>query len=507
MREVDSITIEEVGIPGIVLMENAGTGIVRTMERVIKNLARKKVLVVCGKGNNGGDGFVIARHLFLKSVNLQIILLGTVKSLQGEARTNADSARKLNIPLLEMTQANSSQLSHALRHSQVIVDAIFGTGLTRKVDGLTASVIRKLNVSGKFVVAVDIPSGIDSDTGQLSGPHIQADLTLALAAFKRSHFLFPAAEAMGAIELIDIGIPTSVIDRVAESVSVLEQDDIAPLFPKRKRNSHKGTYGHLLVVAGSTGKGGSAGLTALAGLRAGTGLVTLACPESMIPSQEWHPMEVMSVPLSETKSGAIAESALQPALMALKEKSALAIGPGLGTSPVTLKFIEGLLSNISCPLVIDADGLNLLAKSKKLLDRLPENSILTPHPKEMSRLTGLSTANIQKNRLKTVQDFCSHYQVIVVLKGAHSMIGLPDGRVRINPTGHAGMATAGSGDVLTGLIGGLLAQGFSPENAALAGVYLHGRAGDLYAEAQPEQTLIASDLLDYLPSAIKETLR
>lgn len=507
MQDADSTTIKNIGIPGIVLMENAGAGIVRVMEQAIDNLHRKKVLIVCGKGNNGGDGFVIARHLFLKGFNVQLALLGSIEELKGDARTNAEAARNLKIPLLEIPTAGSKQLHHALRHAHVIVDAIFGTGLTRKADGLPAAVIKKLNAAKKFVVSVDIPSGIDSDTGQLIGPHIEADLTCALAAFKRSHLLFPAAEAMGQLELIDIGIPQTIMDSVEDQVGLLEQADVVSSFPKRKRNSHKGTYGHLLVIAGSKDKGGAAGLTSLAGLRAGAGLVTLACPESMIPEQEWNPMEVMSHPLPETRSGVISEQAVSAALDALKDKSALALGPGLGTAATTLKFLEALLPQVSCPLVIDADGLNLLARSDGLMKQLPENSILTPHPKEMSRLTGLSTSMIQNNRLKTAQEFCTKHQVILILKGAHSLIGLPDGRVRINPTGNAGMATGGSGDILTGLIGGLLAQGFKPENAASAGVYLHGLAGDMAVTWQSEISLIASDLLATLPSVIKETLK
>ncbi|QPJ63553.1 MAG: NAD(P)H-hydrate dehydratase [Candidatus Nitronauta litoralis] len=506
MRKADSLTIRDIGIPGIVLMENAGAGIVCAMEKKIDNLKRKKVLVVCGKGNNGGDGFVIARLLLLKGFHVQVVLLGEIKDLAGDARTNAEVARNMKVPLYETGKGNSRELSHAMRHTQIVVDAVFGTGLTRKVEGPAAKVIRQLNTLGKFTVAVDIPSGIDSDTGQLSGPHIQANLTLALGAYKRSHFLFPAAEAMGQLELIDIGIPHSVMDGFEESVSLLEAQDILACFPERKRNSHKGTYGHLLILAGSKGKGGAAGLTALSGLHSGAGLVTLGCPESMIPSQEWHPMEVMSLPLPETGTGAMAEKAAEPTLEALKGKNALAIGPGLGTSPSTLKYLEALLPGISCPMVIDADGLNLLGKKKSLLNQLPKGTILTPHPKEMSRLTGLSTPVIQKNRLKTVQDFCTQFKVILVLKGAHSLIGLPDGRIRINPTGNAGMATGGSGDVLTGLIGGFLAQGLPPEKAALAGVYLHGLSGDIYTRQLSERSLIAGDLIDHLPTAIKEAL-
>lgn len=503
MQQADRAAIRKVGIAGIVLMENAGAGIVRTMAALIPDFEHKKFLVVCGKGNNGGDGFVIARHLHQMGVQVQVLLAGALSELKGDAGTNAKIASHLGISIEEATPKSLGKSGHLFRHSQIIIDALFGTGLTRKVTGFPAQVIRKINEAKKFVVAVDIPSGIDSDTGQTTGSHVIADITCCLGEYKRSHWLFPAAESMGRLELIDIGIPAQVTKQIEDQLALIEAGDIVSLFPQRKKNTHKGTYGHLLVVAGSRGKEGAAGLAAFSGLRAGTGLVTLAGPASLARLEEMIPLEIMTEFLPETKGGTLTKDSAPAVLDLLKEKSALAIGPGLGTSPSTLEFLEALLPQVKVPAVIDADGLNLIAKSKSLLKKLPSGTILTPHPKEMSRLTGKSTAEIQKDRVNSVMDFCKKTKCVLILKGAHSLIGLPDGGVWVNPTGNAGMATAGSGDVLTGIIGGFLAQGLPPENAALAGVYLHGLAGDLYARDHEPATLVAGDLPDYLSPAFK----
>ena len=503
MQQADRSTIREVGIPGVVLMENAGAGVVAAMSGVIRDFDAKKYLVVCGKGNNGGDGFVIARRLHQRAIPVQILLIGPLDDLKGDALTNAKVASRLGIPIEELTPRNLGKTGHLFRHAHVIVDAVFGTGLTRSVTGFPAQVIRKINSAGKFVVAVDIPSGIDSDSGQASGPHVEADLTCALAEYKRSHWLFPAVEAMGRVERIDIGIPTAVTQTIEDPVGLLEMEDIAPCFPRRKKNTHKGTYGHLLVVAGSRGKEGAAGLTALSALRSGTGLVTLAGPASLTRLDQKIPLEIMTEALPETPGGALSEEAAPVVLELLKAKTALALGPGLGTGPSSLKFLETLLPRVTVPMVLDADGLNLIARSKTLLKKLPPETILTPHPKEMSRLAGMSTAEIQKDRINTVQDFCRKTQCVLVLKGAHSLIGLADGRLRVNPTGNAGMATAGAGDVLTGMIGGFLAQGLTPEKAAISGTFLHGLAGDLYRRDHAEATLAAGDLPGYLSPAFR----
>lgn len=506
MQAIDQAAIRKLGIPGLVLMENAGRGVVQLMHRHLPDLANQKVTVVAGKGNNGGDGFVIARHLFNQGISVQVLLAGKRSQLKDDARTNANIAFKLGIPIAELTEKNLNAQNHSLRHTHVIVDALFGTGLTRPASGLYAKLIQKINSAHKFVVAVDIPSGWGSDSGKEIGPCVSANLTAALAFFKRSHLLFPAAEHMGDQYCVEIGIPHAATDKQNLLVELLEDEDIRALFPKRDSNSHKGTYGHTLVVGGSKGKGGAAGLAALAALRIGSGLVTLAVPESCNAALEFCPLETMTLALPETKSGSISIKAVDPLMKHLKGKNALALGPGLSTDSSTLDFLEAFLPQVTCPVVLDADGLNGLAERPKLLKQMKKDWVLTPHPKEMSRLTGLSTQEIIENRIDCALELAKKYKITLLLKGARTIIASSDGTAAINPTGNPGMATGGSGDVLTGMIAGLLSQGLSPRNATCAGAYLHGLAGDIYAEGNSQTSLIAGDLFRTLPEALKHIL-
>ncbi|MGP0564690.1 MULTISPECIES: NAD(P)H-hydrate dehydratase [unclassified Nitrospina] len=504
MQAADRTAIEQFKIPGLVLMENAGRSVVDLMFTRIPDLADKKVAVLAGKGNNGGDGFVIARHLHQAGVSVRVLLAGKIGDLKGDARTNADIAVAIGIPVAEMNERNLNSQNHSLRHSHILVDALFGTGLSKPAGGLYAKLIQKINSARKYVVAVDFPSGIDADSGQINGPCVQADLTAALALFKRSHLLYPAAEVMGEIVQFDIGIPRRAVEEQNITVELVEETDIASLLPKRKRNTHKGTYGHGLVIGGSRGKGGAAGLTALAALRAGAGLVTLAIPESCNAALEFHPLEAMTLPLPETPSGSVAPEAVDLCLSHLKNKSALAIGPGLSTHKGALAFLEALLPQIACPVVIDADGLNGLAKLPGVLDRIQTEAVLTPHPKEMARLINTTTKTVQSRRIDTAREFAQTHGVTVLLKGAPTLVALADGRIRINPTGNPGMATGGTGDVLTGMIAGFLAQGLSGPDAAIAGAYLHGLAGDRVAAEMSETSLIAGDLLKALPQTLQQ---
>jgi NAD(P)H-hydrate epimerase len=507
MQAIDLSAIEDYGIPSLVLMENAGRGIATQLLNQIPNCSNKKFIVVCGKGNNGGDGFVIARHLANKNISVQIVLCGKLEQLKSDAKINADIARKMSLPIKEINADNWSQIDHSLRHADVIVDAIFGTGLSKAVDGWLESLIEKINKQGKFIASVDIPSGIDSDCGQIIGPHIRAHHTFALAQYKRCQWIFPSAEAMGKLQLVDIGIPHQAVASQAVPIQMIQESDLVDWLPQRSRNSHKGSYGHVLVIAGSRGKAGAAGLTSLAVLRSGCGLVTLALPESCQKHCEFNPMEVMTVPLPETSKGVIHSSAKEKIIELCRDKSAVAIGPGITTQTETIKLLEEILPQITCPLVIDADGLNCLAKVDGLLEKIQAPVVLTPHPKEMSRLTGLATAEIQRDRIKAATDFIRNRpQLCLLLKGASTVIATPDGHTFINPTGNSGMATAGSGDVLTGIIAGLLAQGLSITKAAVAGAYIHGLAGDQFADKQSQSSLIAGDLLRELPQSLKRIL-
>jgi NAD(P)H-hydrate epimerase len=506
MQAIDRTAIEKFGIPGLVLMENAGLAAASLLHENIPDLAEKKVLIVCGKGNNGGDGFVIARHLFIDGVQVNILLLGKRQQLKSDARINADIAFKMGIPIHEVTDKNLSTQSHLFRHCHIIVDALFGTGLSKPAGGLYEKVIKKINSAKKYVFAVDIPSGVDSDTGHLIGPHIKATVTGALALLKRSHLLFPAADSMGEVQILDISIPHEAIEKQYIPVSWLEFNDMQSLTPQRQANTHKGEYGHTLVLAGSKGKGGAAGLTGLAALRAGAGLVTLAVPESCHLALEFNPLETMTVSLPETKSGCISTKAIDTILESLKGKNSLAVGPGLSTDKETVQLLEAFLPQVECPMVIDADGINALGKSGKLIDQIHAETVLTPHPKEMSRLSGWSVQDILSQRIERASEYAQDHNVTLLLKGARTVMAFADGRVLINPTGNPGMATAGSGDVLTGLIAGLISQGLSAPSATSTAAFIHGMAGDIYVEANHEVPLIASDLLDKIPEAVKRIL-
>jgi len=506
MQVIDRSAIDDFGIPGLVLMENAGLAAASLIHESVPDLLERKVVIVCGKGNNGGDGFVIARHLFIDRVSVDVLLLGKRQQLKSDARVNADIAFKMGIPIHEITEKNLSTQNHLFCHCHIIVDAIFGTGLSKPAGGLHEKVIKKINASHKYVVAVDIPSGVDSDSGHLIGPHIKADITAALALLKRSHLLFPAAESMGEVQILDISIPHEAIEKQEIPVAWLELEDVQSLIPKRPTNTHKGEYGHTLVVAGSKGKGGAAGLAGLAALRAGAGLVTLAVPESCHQALEFNPLETMTVALPETKSGCISTKAIDTLLKTLKGKNVLAIGPGLSTDKETIQLLETFLPQVECPLIIDADGINALGKNGKLIGQIQTETVLTPHPKEMSRLSGWSVQDILTHRIERAMEFAQEHDVTLLLKGARTVVALADGTVLVNPTGNPGMATAGSGDVLTGLIAGLISQGLSAPSATAAGSFIHGMAGDIYVETNHEVPLIASDLLDKIPEAIKRIL-
>ncbi len=506
MQAIDRLAIEKYGASGLTLMENAGQGVVTALKKRFNNLSNKRVIVFCGKGNNGGDGFVIARYLLNLGAEVITLLTGKLADLKTDAAVNAESAIDLGVTVREVNINNLSSFDLSIENCDLIVDTLFGTGLTRPASGLYEQTIEKINTAKKFVIAVDIPSGIDSDTGRLIGPHVKANLTFALGLLKRGHLLYPAAEAMGEVEIVDIGLPRGAVDSQQLRVRVTEEEDLRTWFRPRPGDSHKGTYGHVLVIAGSRGKGGAAGLTALASLRAGCGLVTLALPEGCQRALEFHPLEVMTVPAPETVSGSFALAAKGVLLNHCKGKSAVVIGPGLSTDPETIELLNNLLPRIDCPMVIDADGLNGLAQHPRLLSTLKSDTVLTPHPKEMSRLLGLKTGDILKNRIEAATEFATKHSLCLVLKGAASLIALPDGSVTINPTGNPGMATAGSGDVLTGIIASLVAQGLSSGEAAIAGSYLHGLAGDIFTEAETQTSLIAGDLLRILPESLKRIL-
>jgi hydroxyethylthiazole kinase-like uncharacterized protein yjeF len=504
MRRIDRIAIEELGIPGPVLMENAGLRVVRALRGKFADVARERVVVVAGKGNNGGDGFVVARHLANSGAKPKVLLLAAKVEVKGDAAVNLNVISKMGIPVTEVrTAAEWKEARVDVFHASIVVDAVFGTGLDKPLEGLYAAAVEDINTSRGFKVAVDIPSGLSADTFETMGPSVEADLTVALAAPKVAHIFPPAAERVGELVVAPIGLPPALFDDPALRLELVEEAAVRPFFGKRKKDTHKGTYGHVLVFAGSVGKSGAAALAGRAALRTGAGLATVATAAGVLPSVARSMAELMTEPLPETPERTIAASALERAPGLLKGKNAVLVGPGLTTNASTAEFVLGLLPRIKAPCVIDADGLNILASKPGVLRRMAGPVVLTPHPGEFARLVGRPNAEVLRHRLELVPAFAAEHGVIVVLKGYRTLIAGPDGRVLVNPTGNPGMATGGMGDVLGGMIASQLAQEKDVMGAVVSAVYVHGLAGDIAAERLSEKALVAGDIVRYLPAALK----
>ena len=504
MQQMDRQTIESFGIPGRVLMENAGLGATHVLLDQFDNITKKKVGVIAGRGNNGGDGFVIARYLAQKGSNVTVYLFAESARVKGDAAANLKLLMSLDISLIEMPDEKSF-LAHktGMCHQDVWVDALLGTGLKSDVKGYFKKIIEFINDLSKPVFSVDIPSGLNSDTGQVCGACIRAKATATFAFAKTGHIVFPGVEYTGNLEIIDIGIPDHIVKNIGPKQYLLTRDRIRMAFKSRSPDAHKGTTGHILVVAGSIGKTGAAAMTAMSAMRAGAGLVTLAIPESLNPVLETQVLEAMTYPLPETKGGVIGESSFNKIMDLLSGKKCLAIGPGLGEAAQTKKLVHRIIKESLTTLVIDADGLNNIAGSTQILKKAKAPVILTPHPGEMAKLTDSTTESVQKDRITCARQFAKKFNVHIVLKGAKTIIAHPDGNVFINPTGNPGMASGGMGDVLTGIIAGLISQGFSPESAAHTGVYLHGAAADLLAEKIGPFGYLSTEVMNAIPGQIK----
>ena len=491
MREVDRRTIER-GSPGIVLMENAGHRVVEFLAERFAPLSAQRVVVLCGKGNNGGDGMVVARQLFtrFRPQALQVVLMAAPEELKGDAAANYRMLEACGCPVLREIPAES-------RNATLVVDALLGTGVSGPATGKMLEGIREAN--GGFllakVVAVDLPSGMPTDTGEPVGEYARADYTVTFTAPKPAQVLPPNCDHIGELIVGSIGSPPELY-RDAR-LSVIEPEMFRALLAPRPPSGHKGTFGHVLVVAGSCGKTGAAAMTGISALRAGAGLVTVASAASAIPVIASHAAELMTEPLEETASGGIARNANLASVA--DGKTVIAMGPGLGREPDIEALVAVALEGFEQPIVLDADA--LVERAAGAPGRV---RILTPHPGEMARLTGKSTTDIQKDRVCAARSFATERGVTLVLKGERTVIAFPDGRAWINPTGTPALGTGGSGDVLTGLIAGFLAQfPTQPDEAVAAAVYLHGLAGEIGARAMGEKALIATDILQYLPDAME----
>ncbi len=505
MQELDRRAVAEYGIPSLLLMENAGAETARELLAAFPTARRTHVALLCGRGNNGGDGFVAARHLLNRGVRVETFLLARRDEVRGDARVNLEILERLGCTPVEVAGAGALALMRdRVASAEVLVDALLGTGAQGPAKGQVAEAIEIMNRTGRPVVSVDIPSGLTADDPEPPGTAVRAALTVTFALAKRSLLLYPAAAYAGRVRIVDIGIPAALCQDPALTLGLLEAEDVSPAFPRREPAAHKGTFGHVLVIAGSVGKTGAAALSSLAAQRVGAGLVTLGIPHSLNDVMEVKLTEVMTEPLAETEARTVGIEALEQILRLAEGKSAAAIGPGLGTHPSTQRLVRELVSSLALPIVLDADGINALAGQADSLGRSAGPLVLTPHPGELSRLLGVPRQEVLEKRIPLVQEVASRHNLTLVLKMAHTLVASAKGDAVIVPTGNPGMATGGTGDVLTGLIAGLLAQGVETVLAAQAGVYLHGLAGDLAAERLGQETMLAGDLLDSVPAAIRQ---
>jgi NAD(P)H-hydrate epimerase len=484
IREVDRLSTEKYGIPSLILMENAGMRVVEVIEDRFENLEELTIGILCGKGNNGGDGFVVARQLIQRGCFPFVYLFANEDEVKGDAKTNLNILKALGYPptiVANEHEWNEEMLE--LIDADVIVDALLGTGAKRPVEGLYRTVVESIahDFPRAEIVAVDVPT-----------PGVQADVTVTFSALKPSLVFYPDSEDAGDVILGEIGNPAELIESEDHKLNLIQPHEL----PVRAADSNKGSYGRVLIIGGSRGKTGAAAMAGQAAVRAGAGLVTVAAPQSVLPVIAASMPELMTEPLEETIGGTIANQSVDPLT---KNKTVVAVGPGLGTFPETQAFVRRVVSECRAQMVIDADGLNAIAGFEGEFG----GAVLTPHPGEMGRLIGKDAQDVNANRVEVASDFAARRNAYVVLKGYRSIIAAPDGSVYVNPTGNPGMATGGTGDILTGMVAGILAQehlGSFIERLCLA-VYLHGLAGDLAAEEVGEQSLVATDLLRFLPKA------
>ncbi len=503
MRDIDRRAIRSFGLPEVVLMENAGRQLFDFLGRTYDDLPVRRLLLLCGKGNNGGDTFVLARHLHNCGIPFHAVLLGRSREVRGSAAVNLEMLRRLGVAPREVrNRGDWAAARRLLASSDVVIDGVLGTGLSRPVDGLLADVFREVNGSEADVVAVDVPSGLSGDAAEVPGPCVAADYTVTFGRPKIPH-IFPPAEAMcGELHVVDISIPKEAVEAEEADLALIEEADLVRLVPVRRADSHKGDFGHALVVAGSRGKGGAARMVAMGAMRAGCGLLTAAVPAGIQSGFVWRAMEAMTEGLPETPEGSLSDRGLPLLLKLLSGKQAIAIGPGLAGHAETRKLIRETVRRSGVPVVLDADGINAFAGEAGLLSGRRRPLVLTPHPGELGRLLGVPTAEVLAHRLSMAREFARGHSCYLVLKGHRTLIATPSGMVHVNPTGNPGMATGGSGDVLTGLLTGLLAQGLEVEAAVKLGVYLHGLAGDMAAAQVGEMPLLARDVLAWFPRAL-----
>jgi len=517
MRELDRKTIEETAIPGIILMENAGIQLFNFLDNEFDEIEERKVTIICGKGNNGGDGMVLARQLAMRGNFPDVILLARAEQISGDAGVNLQILENMDIPLFEVTSEEEWFDALAMiETSEIVVDAMLGTGIDKELKGLYAEAAKGINSLDAFILSVDIPSGVFSDSVQASSLAVEADATVTFTAPKIAHILNRNLSTIGALSVVPIGTPDELmleLEAKGSAPRLLTEELLASLLVPRPDASYKGSYGHVIVAAGSRGKSGAAVLSSKSALKAGCGLVTTLVPEGIQDRVAALLPEIMTEGMAETGTGSFSFESADPAALFTVNRDAVAIGPGLTTHPETVEVVYELVRRLNAPAVIDADGLNAIASNIELLQNHDHPPlVLTPHPGEFSRLSGLEKAAIMENPIQTAADFAQNYGIWLVLKDFRVIVASPDGSVTVSPFGNPGMATAGMGDVLTGILASVLGQysasGRLQEqggvtDAVCLGVGIHGLAGDLASLEVGFESLSAGDVIDSLPDAFQ----
>ncbi len=503
MAGLDQRTIREIGIPGIVLMENAAQGAAAFFLRALPDLLDRRIAVIAGSGNNAGDGFALARIFHSRGARVGVVCLRPPENLTGDALTNFGICEKMQIPIMVWNEAEDFEAQMALvSQCDAIIDAILGTGLNSDLRGLYREMVERVQKINIPVLSVDIPSGLDASSGLPLGAAVRATATATFGFLKIGHVIDPGPEYCGQVEVVDIGIPPEIVQSSGIRRYLLTEELLSSWIAPRHAAAHKGSAGHVCVLAGSAGKTGAAALVCLGAGRAGAGLVTLFIPESLNPIMEVKLTEAMTLPVPETKEHAFSVSALPAILDFLEGKQVLAMGPGITTHPDAVSLVKDLIVKAGYPLVLDADAITAIADDPAILRKASATPVLTPHPGEMARICGCSVPEVQRNRLEAAARFSREHNSILALKGRQTIIAAPDGRLAINSTGNPAMASGGMGDTLTGIIAGFIAQGFEPFEASCLGVYVHGAASDRVIRGVSTRGLLATDMLDEVPAVI-----
>lgn len=504
MQLIDREAIEKYSIASLNLMQRAGTKVAQTAQNILAGGKGRNVVVVSGSGNNGGDGFVAARLLHEVGFSVKVFVFAPNKKLSSDASTNFAKIKDLTKATF-LSQETLPFFLKATAEADLTIDAIFGTGFSGKPGGLAKKVIEVVNKSGAEVLSVDIPSGVEADTGRVYGEAVKATRTVTFGLPKLGCLTSPGASFTGSLSVADIGFPSQLLERKGY-LNLATPEELSRMLPERKPDAHKKECGMVFVLAGSVGMTGAAAMTSQTAMRAGAGIVTLGIPESLNDIMEAKLTEVMTYPLAETAERTLDAGAYHQVMEKLEEFDVLAIGPGLTQHESTVKLVRDLLENVKLPVVLDADGLNALVGQTHLLKKRAAETVITPHPGELGRLVGKTAAEVQEDRVGFAKQAATQWRVVTVLKGTRSVIAEPGGEVFINSTGNSGMASAGTGDVLTGIISSLWAQGLNAVDAAVLGTYLHGLAGDMVAKDKTIYSLIATDLIEYLPKAIRSLI-